>query len=46
MLPKKKGYQNKGVYIMPDKGKSKGATTKNTGKNSGKKDQKNKGPKK
>ena len=31
---------------MPDKGKSKSATTKNNGKKSGKKDQKNKGPKK
>ena len=46
MLPKTKGYQNKGVYIMPDKGKSKGTTTKNTGKKGEKKEQKNKGPKK
>ena len=48
MLPKikQRGYQNKEVYIMPDKGKSKSASTKNKGKKGDKKIVKNKGPKK
>jgi hypothetical protein len=43
---KQRGYQNKGVYSMPDKGKSKSASTKNNGKKTDKKNEKNKGPKK
>ena len=45
-LGQKKGYKNKEVYIMPDKGKSKSASTKNNGKKTDKKNEKNKGPKK
>jgi hypothetical protein len=43
---KKKDIKIRGYNIMPDKGKSKSASTKNNGKKTDKKNEKNKGPKK